>query len=249
MPRVGAWRWAAARTSRVLKGRPLVSNTRRIARRWRVSRSISAVPPLWPRPGRWRSWPSRLPPPRRRRPRPRTRSASSAPREPHVAGTPGDQRLVEALARAHRDLSLEVETQELWLYLPRPVRAELEVIAPVRRRLPLREDVLREDPWRVHPDLDAGWNAWSGSGEARGRVVYANYGTKDDFARLAALGVGVKGQIVLARYGGNFRGMKARFAEEAGAAGLVLFTDPADGGSAEGPKYPEVGFSHPSAIQ
>ena len=170
-------------------------------------------------------------------------------REPHVAGTPGDQRLVEALGRAHRDLGLEVETQELWLYLPRPVRAELEVMAPLRRRLPLREDALREDPWSVHPDLDAGWNAWSGSGEARGRVVYANYGTKDDFARLAALGVGVKGQIVLARYGGNFRGMKARFAEEAGAAGLVLFTDPADGGSADGPQYPEGGFWHPSAIQ
>ncbi len=158
-------------------------------------------------------------------------------REPHVAGTPGDQRLVEALARAHRDLGLDVETQELWLYLPRPVRAELEVMAPVRRRLPLREDVLREDPWSAHREIGFGWNAWSGSGEATARVVYANYGTKEDFARLAALGVDVKGQIVLARHGGNFRGLKARFAEEAGAAGLLLFTDPADG------------FSHPSAIQ
>ncbi len=170
-------------------------------------------------------------------------------REPHPAGTTGDQRLVDALARAHRDLGLEVETQEVWLYLPRPVRAELELVAPVRRRLPLREDVLREDPWSAHREIGFGWNAWSGSGEASGRVVYANYGTREDFARLVALGIDVRTQIVLARYGGNFRGMKARFAEEAGAAGLVLFTDPADGESPDGARYPAGGRSHPSSIQ
>ena len=67
-------------------------------------------------------------------------------------------------------------------------------------------------------------------------MVYANYGTKDDFARLQrARGGRARGRIVLARYGGNFRGYKARFAEEAGAAGLVIFTDPADGGYVDGP--------------
>ncbi len=169
--------------------------------------------------------------------------------EPHVAGTPEDRRLIEALARAHREWGLEVETHEVWLYLPRPVRAELEVVSPVRRRLALKEDVLPEDPWSGHREIGIGWNAWSGSGEASGHVVYANYGTKDDFARLKALGVAVQGQIVLARYGGNFRGYKARFAEEAGAAGLVIFTDPAGGGYVDGPMYPEGGWAHPSAIQ
>jgi len=170
-------------------------------------------------------------------------------KEPHAAGTTGDERLVDALARTHRELGLEVETQEVWVYLPRPVRAELELLAPVRRRLPLKEDVLPEDPWSAHREIGFGWNAWSGSGEATGRVVYANYATREDFKQLAALGVDVKGQIVLARYGGSFRGIKARLAEEAGAAALVLFTDPADGGPPDGARYPAGGRAHPSAIQ
>jgi N-acetylated-alpha-linked acidic dipeptidase len=170
-------------------------------------------------------------------------------REPHVAGTPGDARLIEALARAHREQGLEVETHEVFLYLPRPLRAELEIVAPLRRRLALKEDVLREDSWSGHPDIDPGWNAWSASGEATGRVVYANQGTRDDFARLRALGVDVHGALVLARYGGNFRGYKARFAEEAGAAGLLIYTDPADGGYVDGPAYPEGGWANASQIQ
>jgi N-acetylated-alpha-linked acidic dipeptidase len=36
----------------------------------------------------------------------------------------------------------------------------------------------------------------------------------------------VEGRIVLARYGGNFRGFKVQFAEEHGAAAVVMFNDP-----------------------
>jgi N-acetylated-alpha-linked acidic dipeptidase len=167
----------------------------------------------------------------------------------HVAGTPGDARVVGALVGTLQDLGLRVEKQDLWLYLARPLRAEVEIVSPRRLRLPVREDVLREDPWSAHTDIDPGWNAWSGSGEAEGPVVYANFGTKEDFERLRGLGVGVKGKVVLARYGGNFRGYKARFAEEAGAAALVIFSDPAESGYVKGLVYPEGGWAHPSEIQ
>ena len=59
-------------------------------------------------------------------------------------------------------------------------------------------------------------------GAARGEVVYANYGTKADFETLARRGVTLEGRIVVARYGKNFRGFKAKFAEAAGAAGIQL---------------------------
>jgi N-acetylated-alpha-linked acidic dipeptidase len=169
--------------------------------------------------------------------------------EPHVAGTPGDARVIATLVETLQGLGLEVERQELRLYLARPIRAELSLMAPRHLVLPVREDVLPEDPWSRHPGLDPGWVAYSGSGDVTGPVVYANYGRKEDFEQLARLGVSLKGRIALARYGGNFRGYKARFAEAAGAMGLVIYSDPGDSGYAQGIEYPQGGWAHPSAIQ
>jgi N-acetylated-alpha-linked acidic dipeptidase len=168
---------------------------------------------------------------------------------PHVAGSAGDLAVVEALTRELRAMGLAVEVQELWLYLPRPVAAELAVVAPEQVDLDLQEDVLPEDPFSGHPELTVGWNAYSGSGEVTAEVVYANQGTKRDFARLAELGVDVAGKIVVARYGGNFRGYKEKFAADAGAAGLVLYLDPEDYGYVRGLMWPDGGWANGSTIQ
>ncbi len=63
------------------------------------------------------------------------------------------------------------------------------------------------------------------------------------------MGISVKGKIVIARYGGNFRGYKAKYAEANGAAGLIIFTDPGDSGYAKGLVYPEGPFYDESGIQ
>jgi N-acetylated-alpha-linked acidic dipeptidase len=177
--------------------------------------------------------------------------------EPHVAGTPGDRRQIERLAAYFRGLGLETEVHEIRPYLARPIAASLEIVgedAPAGGRrgvqaLDLRERNLVEDPSTAHPDLTWGWNAFSGSGSAEAEVVYANYGTREDFRRLAELGVDCRGKIVLARYGGNFRGYKAKFAEAAGAAGLVIFTDPGDSGFTKGPTWPDGGWANETCIQ
>ncbi len=80
-------------------------------------------------------------------------------------------------------------------------------------------------------------------------VVYVNYGRREDFERLAKLGIDPRGKIALARYGGNFRGYKAKFAQEAGAAGLIMFTDPADGGFTRGAVWPQGGWANDSCVQ
>ena len=172
--------------------------------------------------------------------------------EPHVAGTPGDARTIERIAARLREYGagiegFEVEIQEFFPLLARPVKARLEIVgaeaAPRRGVLALgvTEPNLAIDPATAHPDLDIAWNAWSGSGVAEARVVYVNYGRREDFARLAELGVDPRGKIALARYGGNYRGYKARFAEDAGCAGLVIFTDPADSGFTRGKTWPDGG--------
>jgi len=169
--------------------------------------------------------------------------------EPHVAGTPGDLRNVDRLADAFASMELKVEKHEIWVYLARPIAAEIEIVSPEKITLPVREDVLDEDPASNHPDLDPGWNAYSGSGDVTAQVVYANYGRKADFEKLAELGVSCQGKIVIARYGGNFRGYKAKFAQAAGAAGLIIYTEPANGGGTTGIPYPEGGYPNSTYIQ
>ena len=79
--------------------------------------------------------------------------------------------------------------------------------------------------------------------------MYANYGRLGDFARLAELGIDCTCKLVIARYCGNFRGYKAKYAEAAGAAGLIIFTDPGDSGFERGEVYPEGGFANEHYIQ
>ena len=194
--------------------------------------------------------------------------------EPHVAGTPGDIRQVERLKQAFESMGLKARVEGFRAYLSRPISATLEIIddaaaqesapvqntnqtgnaAPPTRKgvlsLALNEKNLLEDPATAHPDLTYGWNAYSGNGDVTAEVVYANYGTQEDFDKLKALGVDVKGKIVLARYGQNFRGYKARFAENAGAAGLIIFTDPGDSGFAKGATWPSGGgWANDACIQ
>lgn len=166
---------------------------------------------------------------------------------PHIAGMEGDRETIETLATAFDEMGLEVEVHRFWAYLSRPIAAEVEVVGG--GLLPLGETPLAEDPDTAKDPIGFGWNAYSGSGEATGEVVYANYGRKEDFERLAALGVDCAGKVVIARYGGNYRGFKAKFAEAAGAAALLIYSDPADDGYVKGLMYPEGGYLNDSCIQ
>lgn len=169
--------------------------------------------------------------------------------EPHVAGTPGDARNIERLAKAFSDMGLEVKTHTFYAYLCRPIAATLEVVEPDHVALVTAEQPLAEDKYTQDPNRTFGWNAYSGNGDVTAPIVYANYGSKADFDKLAELGVDLKGKIILARYGGNYRGYKAKFAEAAGAVGLIIFVDPADSGYAKGITYPEGGFSNDTCIE
>ena len=171
--------------------------------------------------------------------------------EPHVAGTEGDMRQIEYLRSAFEGMGLETEVQWIDVYLAEPVIGEVEIVRRDGRAgaepLPVKEKAV--DDSSADSRVSIGWNAYSGSGEVVGEVVYANYGTKEDFEKLRELGVDCRGKIVIARYGGNFRGFKAKFAEEAGAAGLIIYNDPEDVGYVKGLMYPEGGWANETQIQ
>ncbi|MFN3783162.1 MAG: M28 family peptidase [Spirosomataceae bacterium] len=169
---------------------------------------------------------------------------------PHPAGSTQNEKVRDYLVETMEKAGWKSTVYPYDILLPKePGYSSVSVVAPIRIPLNNQEYVLPEDPYSAHPDLWPGWNAWSGAGNVTAEVVYANYGTKADFERLEKEGIDIKGKIVLARYGGNFRGYKAKFAEQYGAAGLIIYTDPADAGYMKGLVYPQGVFYNESSIQ
>ena len=169
---------------------------------------------------------------------------------PHIAGTPVNEKVKDYIVSSMGEAGLEVETYPYEVYMSSgPGESCVEVITPEEIVLDQQERVLEEDPYSNHPELKKGWNAYSGSGEVTAEIVYVNYGTKADFEKLEELGVSVKDKIVIARYGGNFRGYKAKFAEAQGATGLIIYTDPKDSGFTRGLVFPEGVYYNDSGIQ
>jgi N-acetylated-alpha-linked acidic dipeptidase len=169
---------------------------------------------------------------------------------PHVAGSPEDKATAEYVAQKFREAGMDAEIVEYRVWINYPAEISVDVTAPagVHMHGPTREHV-EGDPLPDDPRVITPFNAMSPSGDAEAEVVYANYGTPEDFKKLEQLKVDVRRKIVLARYGQNFRGVKAFIAQEHGAAGLIIYSDPADDGWRRGDKYPQGPWRPDSGVQ
>ena len=169
---------------------------------------------------------------------------------PHVAGTPEDKATADYVARKFREAGLETDIVEYKIWLSYPAEISIDVTAPpeVHMHGPTREHV-DGDSYADDPRVITPFSGMSPSGDAEAEVVYANYGTPADFQKLAEMKIDVRGKIVLARYGQNYRGVKADLAHEYGAAGLILYSDPGDDGSVRGPAYPNGPWRPASGVQ
>src|SRR5437870_4911029 len=174
---------------------------------------------------------------------------------PHIAGSPEDKATADYVARKFREAGLDTEIVEYRVWFNYPAEISVDVTAPeglkmhgpTREHLdgdPLQDDRLQNDPRVVMP-----YNAMSPSGDVEAQVVYANYGSPEDFQKLEQLKVDVRGKIVLVRYGQNFRGVKAFVAQEHRAAGVIIYSDPADDGWRRGDKYPKGPWRPDTAVQ
>src|SRR5438270_1729110 len=159
---------------------------------------------------------------------------------PHIAGSPEDKATADYVASKFRAAGLETEIVEYRVWFNYPVEISVDVTAPenVKMHGPTRERV-DGDPYQDDPRVVTPYNGMSPSGDIEGDVVYANYGSPEDFQKLEQMKVDVRGKIVLVRYGQNFRGVKAFVAQERGAAGVLISSDPADDGWRRGDKYPQ----------
>jgi len=169
--------------------------------------------------------------------------------EAHVAGTPGDLKMAHYVQAAFERYGIESRIEAVPVLLNYPVSRSLELLDGSGRMTPLAEDVVPSDPtsdswWRNHT-----FNGYGPSGTATAPIVYANYGRPEDFAVLSAAGVEVRGRLVLARYGECFRGLKVMNAQQRGAVGVLLYSDPAEDGEAKGDVYPSGPWRPPSGVQ
>ncbi|MFI5461347.1 MAG: M28 family metallopeptidase [Isosphaerales bacterium] len=172
--------------------------------------------------------------------------------EPHVAGTPADYKTAVFVRDKLREWGWKADLAELEVLLNYPVGGrfpQLEIQRPIAKSLSLDEAPIATDKDSASSDAFGAFHGYGVSGEAKGQVVYVNFGRPEDFTALEKMGIDVKGKIVLARYGGIFRGLKVRNAQKRGAAGILIYSDPADDGFAKGDIYPNGRFRPGSAIQ
>ena len=159
---------------------------------------------------------------------------------PHHVGSPYGKENAEFIAAQFRSWGYETEIEEFDVLFPTPKTRLLELVQPERFTASLTEPALKDDPTsdQSAEQLPV-YNAYSIDGDVTGQLVYVNYGVPKDYEALAERGVDVKGKIVIARYGGSWRGIKPKVAAEHGAVGCIIYSDPRNDGYFQGDVYPK----------
>ncbi|MBI4169990.1 MAG: amino acid permease, partial [Acidobacteria bacterium] len=169
--------------------------------------------------------------------------------EPHVAGTPENERVARYIADRFREAGLAVEMKSYSVYMGFVKEALLEQVDPEPRLLSNPEGGIAGDADSADPRAALNWNAYSPSCDLTREVVFVNHARPEDFAALAALGVGVRGRILLARHFKGYRGGKALEARRRGAAAIIFYSDPAEDGHVRGAVYPDGPWGPDSHFQ
>jgi N-acetylated-alpha-linked acidic dipeptidase len=158
--------------------------------------------------------------------------------EPHHLGSAYDKQNAEWIRDKFRSWGLDAKLEEFEVLFPTPTERVLEMTEPKRFRAALKEPAIPEDPDSGDANQLPTYNAYSIDGDVTGQLVYVNYGVPADYEELTRLGVDVKGKIVIARYGGSWRGIKPKVAAEHGAIGCLIYSDPKDDGYYQGDVFP-----------
>ncbi|MGA7616262.1 MAG: M28 family metallopeptidase [Thermoanaerobaculia bacterium] len=170
--------------------------------------------------------------------------------KPHHAGSPYGKEDADFIASLFRSWGYDTAIEEFQVLFPTPKERLVEVVSPERFTAKLDEPPVRDDASSlVREDMLPPYNAYSADGDVTADVVYVNYGIPADYEKLAEMGIDVKGKIVVARYGGSWRGIKPKVAAEHGALGCIIYSDPRDDGYFEGDVYPKGSWRNENGVQ
>ena len=159
---------------------------------------------------------------------------------PHHLGSAMGKQYAEWMRDQFKSWGYETEIETYKVLFPTPKVRVLEMIAPTIYRARLAEPPLKEDATsgQVKEQLPT-YHGFSADGDVTAELVFVGYGVPADYDELDKLGIDVKGKIVIAKYGGSWRGIKPKVAQEKGAIGCIIYSDPEDDGYYQGDVYPK----------
>lgn len=169
---------------------------------------------------------------------------------PNHVGSAHDKANAEFILSQFKAWGWDAKIETFEVLYPTPLKTQLNLVGPVAVPLGGQEPTIPEDATSANlKDALPPYVAFQGDGDVTADVVYVNYGLPADYAALARRGISVKGKIALARYGGGWRGLKPKLAQEQGAIGALIYSDPANDGYATADTYPNGGGRPDTGVQ
>src|SRR5580698_10802709 len=169
--------------------------------------------------------------------------------EANHVGSPHDKANAEFVRDLFRQWGWDAQLEVFEVLYPTLKHHSLELLTPTKFVASLSEPPVEGDATSRRTDGLPPYNVFGADGDVTGELVYLNYGMPEDYKALARRGIDVKGKIVITRYGGGWRGLKPKLAQEHGAIGCIIYSDPRDDGYGAGDVYPKGGWRPPQGVQ
>src|ERR1044072_1882299 len=169
---------------------------------------------------------------------------------PHHVGSPYDKENAEFIASRFCSWGFDSQIEQFDVLFPTPKTRVVEMTAPEKFTARLGEPELKEDATTAQQNEQLPtYNAYSIAADMTAPLVYVNYGIPADYDQLEQKGIDVRGKIVIARYGGSWRGIKPKVAAEHGAVGCLIYSDPRNDGYYQGDVYPKGAWRGENGVQ
>jgi len=169
--------------------------------------------------------------------------------DPHNLSSAKDKENAEYILSLYKQWGWDASIETFYVLFPTPKTRLLEMTSPTKYKALLKEPALKEDATSGQKGQLPTYNAYSADGDVTAGLVFVNYGIPEDYEVLDRMGVDVKGKIVIAKYGHSWRGIKPKVAQEHGAVGCIIYSDPADDGYFQGDVYPKGAFRNENGVQ
>lgn len=170
--------------------------------------------------------------------------------KPNHIGSPHNKKNAHYLKKLFTKWGWDAHIEKFKVLFPSPKERVLELVAPTQFTAKLKEPPIEGDATSsIYKHALPPYNAYAADGDVTAELVYVNQGTPADYKALEKRGISVEGKIVIVQYGGSWRGIKPRLAQEHGAVGCIIYSDPEDDGYRVGDTYPDGSWRPPLGVQ
>jgi N-acetylated-alpha-linked acidic dipeptidase len=170
--------------------------------------------------------------------------------QPNQVGSPHDKANADFMLEKYKEWGWDARIETFSVLYPTPKSELVELVAPETYKARLVEPPIPGDQNSTHTDgALPPYNVYGADGDVTADLLYVNYGMPEDYADLERRGLDAKGKIVITRYGGGWRGLKVKLAQEHGAVGCIIYSDPHEDGYWSGDIYPKGGYRPEEGVQ